>query len=199
MVRPAPAEWQRVLDQLKSRLSVSPPVRLLVSGLLQAPAAVGWLRPIVLVPAGALAGLPPGQMEALLVHELAHVRRHDYLVHMVQSAVEAILFYHPAVWRISGHMRSERELCCDDIAVSITGDATVYARALAEFDSTGWIQPTIMAANSGSLADRIARLLGQSSTADRISSSPVSAAALLVFALGDGLCWPNPPTVRSLR
>jgi uncharacterized protein (TIGR03435 family) len=184
MVRPAPAEWQRVLDQLKSRLSVSPPVRLLVSGLLQAPAAIGWLRPIVLVPAGALAGLPPGQMEALLVHELAHVRRHDYLVHMVQSAVEAILFYHPAVWWISGHMRAERELCCDDIAVSITGDATVYARALAEFDSTGWIQPTIMAANSGSLAHRIARLLGQSSAADRISGSPVSAAALLVVALG---------------
>jgi uncharacterized protein (TIGR03435 family) len=184
MARPAPAEWQRVLDQLKGRISVSPPVQLLVSGLLQAPAAIGWLRPIVLVPAGALAGLPPGQMEALLVHELAHVRRHDYLVHLVQSAVEAILFYHPTVWWISGHMRAERELCCDDIAVSITGDAIVYARALAEFDSTGWIQPTLMAANSGSLAARIARLLGQSSAADRISSSPVSAAALLVFAIG---------------
>ncbi len=184
MVRPAPAEWQRTLDQLKSRLSVSPPVRLLVSGLLQAPAAIGWLRPIVLVPAGALAGLPPAQMEALLVHELAHVRRHDYLIHMVQSAVEAILFYHPAVWWISGHMRAERELCCDDITVSITGDGAVYARALAEVDSAGWIQPTIMAANSGSLADRIARLLGQSSPSDRISSSPVSAAALFVFALG---------------
>ncbi len=184
MVRPAPAGWQRTLDQLKSRLSVSPPVRLLVSGLLQAPAAIGWLRPIVLVPAGALTGLPPAQMEALLVHELAHIRRHDYLVHMVQSAVEAILFYHPAVWWISGHLRAERELCCDDIAVSITGDAVVYARALAEFGSTGWIQPTVMAANSGSLAARIARLLGQSSTADRISSSPGSAAALLVLAIG---------------
>lgn len=184
MVRPAPAEWQRTLDQLKSRLSVSPPVRLLVSGLLQAPAAIGWLRPIVLVPAGALAGLPPAQMEALLVHELAHLRRHDYLVHMVQSAIEAILFYHPAVWWISGHMRAEREMCCDDIAVSITGDAVVYARALAEFDSTGWIQPTVMAANSGSLAARIARLLGRSSTSDRISSRPVNAAALLVLAIG---------------
>ena len=125
MVRPAPAEWQRILDRLKTRISVSRPVRLLVSGLLQAPAAIGWLRPIVLVPAGALAGLPAAQIEALLLHELAHIRRHDYLVHILQSAVEAVFFYHPAVWWISGHMRAERELCCDDIAVSITGDAVV--------------------------------------------------------------------------
>ena len=77
----------------------------------------------MLVPVGALAGLPAAQIEALLLHELAHIRRHDYLVHILQSAVEAVFFYHPAVWWISGHMRAERELCCDDIAVSITGDA----------------------------------------------------------------------------
>lgn len=183
MVRPAPAEWQRTLDRFKSRLSVSPPVRLLVSGLLQAPAAMGWWRPIVLVPAGALAGLPPAQMEALLLHELAHIRRHDYLVHLVQSAVEAILFYHPAVWWISGHLRAERELCCDDIAVSVTGDPVVYARALAELDAAGWMQPA-MAANGGSLAARIARLLGQPSTSNRSSSSPASVAALLLLLVG---------------
>jgi len=134
MVRPAPAEWQRTLDRLKARISVSRPIRLLVSGRLQAPAAIGWLRPIVLAPAGALAGLPAAQMETLLLHELAHIRRHDYLVHILQSAVEAVFFYHPAVWWISSHMRAERELCCDDIVVSVTGDAVLYARALAEFD-----------------------------------------------------------------
>jgi uncharacterized protein (TIGR03435 family) len=184
MTRPAPAEWQRTLDRFKDRLSISPPVRLLVSGVLQAPAAIGWLRPIVLVPAGALAGLPPAQMEALLVHELAHIRRRDYLVHIVQSAAEAILFYHPAVWWISGHVRAERELCCDDIAVSMTGDAVGYARALAEFDATRWVRPTVMAANNGPLAARIRRLLGQPPAPDRISSSPASAAALLGLAIG---------------
>jgi uncharacterized protein (TIGR03435 family) len=192
MVRPAPAEWQQTLDRLRSRLCVSSPVRLLVSGLLQAPAAIGWFRPIVLVPAGALAGLPPAQMEALLVHELAHIRRHDYLIHLVQSAVEVVLFYHPAVWWISCHMRAERELCCDDIAVSITGDTVVYARALAEFDSTGWIQPTVTAANNGSLASRIARLLGQSSSSGRISSSPANAAALILLAIGGWAVWAQP-------
>ncbi len=184
MVRPAPAEWQRILDQLKCRLSVARPVRLLVSGLLEAPAAIGWLRPVVLVPAGALTGLPPAQIEALLLHELAHVRRHDYLVHILQSAVEAIFFYHPAVWWVSGHMRAERELCCDDIAVSITGDAVAYVRALAEFDSARWIRPSVMAANGGSLSDRIARLLGQSRASRRASGGPASAAALILLAIG---------------
>ncbi len=184
MVRPAPAEWQRILDQLKSRISVTRPVRLLVSGLLQAPAAIGWLRPMVLVPAGALAGLPPAQIEALLLHELAHIRRHDYLVHILQSALEAVFFYHPAVWWISGHMRVERELCCDDIAVSVTGDAVVYVRALAEFDSARWTQPGVMAANGGSLAGRIARLLGQPSVSRRASSGPARPAALILLAIG---------------
>jgi len=192
MVRLAPAEWQRTLDQLKSRLSVARPVRLLVSGLLDAPAAIGWLRPIVLVPVGALTGLPPAQMEALLLHELAHVRRYDYLVHILQSAMEAIFFYHPAVWWVSGHMRTERELCCDDIAVSITGDAVAYVRALAEFDSARWIQPTAMAANGGSLAGRVARLLGQSPTSRRTSSGPTSAAALILLALGGWAVFAQP-------
>ncbi len=164
MVRAASAEWQRTFDCLKARIAVTRRVRLLVSGVLDAPAVIGWLRPIVLVPAGALAGLPADQMEALLLHELAHIRRHDYLVHILQSAVEAVFFYHPAVWWISGHMRAERELCCDDVAVSITGDAITYARALAELDAARFIQPAIVGANGGSVANRIARLLGQSTS-----------------------------------
>ncbi len=184
MVRPAPAEWQVVLDRLKARICVSRPVRLLVSGRVQAPAVIGWLRPIVLAPVGALAGLPAAQVEALLLHELAHIRRHDYLIHILQSAVEAVFFYHPAVWWISGHMRAERELCCDDIAVSVTGDAVVYARALAEFDSARWVQPTVMAANGGLLADRIGRLLGRPSMSRRPPCGPGTAATLILLAIG---------------
>ena len=134
-VRSAPGEWQQALDRLKTRLRVSRPVRLLVSSLVQVPSVVGWLRPVVLVPVGALTGLPPGQIEALILHELAHIRRHDYLVNVLQSIVETLLFYHPAVWWISGHIRTERELCCDDVAVSVSGDVLTYARALAELES----------------------------------------------------------------
>jgi uncharacterized protein (TIGR03435 family) len=184
MVRPPSAEWQRTFDRLKTRISIARPVRLLVSGRVPAPAAIGWLRPIVLVPVGALAGLPAAQIEALLLHELAHIRRHDYLLHILQSAVEAVFFYHPAVWWISSHMRAERELCCDDMAVSLTGDPVVYAHALAEFDSARWMHPAVMAANGGSLADRIARLLGQQSTARPASCGPGTAPALILLAIG---------------
>jgi uncharacterized protein (TIGR03435 family) len=177
-VRPAPAAWQQTLDRLKARMRVSGPVRLLQSSLVQAPAVVGWLRPVVLAPMGALAALPAEQMEALLLHELAHIRRYDYLVNILQSAVEAVLFYHPAVWWVSGQMRAERELCCDDDAVSVSGDAVVYARALAELASL--CQPVVMAANGGSLAHRISRLLGQPRSAPRtLSGTGIMAAGVL--------------------
>src|SRR6202043_2235001 len=121
----------------------------------------------------ALSGLPAEHLEALLLHELAHIRRHDYLVNILQSIGEALLFYHPAVWWVSGHIRAERELCCDDMAVSVSGDALTYSRALAQLESYRPVHLTAaVAANGGSLPDRIARLLGQSRPAVRTGLGP---------------------------
>jgi uncharacterized protein (TIGR03435 family) len=164
-------------------------VPLLISALVQVPTVVGWLRPVVLVPVGALGGLPAEYLEALLLHELAHIRRHDYLVNMLQSVAEALLFYHPAVWWVSGHIRAERELCCDDVAVSISGNPITYARALAHLESC---RPShlsaALAANGGSLADRIARLLGQSRPPVRTGLGPgVVTIAVLLAAAAYGL------------
>ena len=160
-VRPAPPEWQQTIRRLAAQIGITRPVRLLVSALVQAPAVVGWLRPVVLVPVGALTGLPAAQLELLLIHELAHIRRHDYLVNVLQSAAEALLFYHPAVWWVSGRIRAEREACCDDLAVAIGGDVLAYARALTEMEAFRPSHLNIaVAANGGSLAERVARLLG---------------------------------------
>jgi len=188
-VRPAYADWQQTLDRLRARIGVSRPVRLLVSGLVHVPTVIGWLKPVVLVPAAALAGLPPEQIEALLAHELAHIRRHDYLINIVQSVAEALLFYHPAVWWVSRHIRTERELCCDDLAVSVSGDALTYACALAELEAN---RPsyanTVLAANGSSLADRIARLLGQSRPASRTRPAlGVVVSAILLVAVACGV------------
>jgi len=188
LVRPAPPEWRQRLGELGARIGLSRPVRLLVSALVQVPTVIGWLRPVVLVPVGALAGLPAEHVEALLIHELAHIRRHDYLVNMLQSVAEALLFYHPAVWWVSGHIRAERELCCDDVAASATGDVLTYARALAELESyrPAHVNAAI-AANGGSLADRIARLLGQSRPASQTHSGMgtiVTAILLAIAAFG---------------
>ncbi len=162
LTRPAPFEWCQAIERLRTRLGVSRDVSLRISALVQSPVVIGAWRPLVLVPVGMLTGLPAAQVEALLVHELAHIRRHDYLVNLLQSVAEALLFYHPAVWLVSSHIRTERERCCDDAAVAISGNVLEYVNALAELAGSRPERLAAVAANSGSLADRIARLLGES-------------------------------------
>lgn len=185
--RPAPAEWQRRLDEIRARMRVARPVRLLVSAWVQSPVAIGWLRPMVLAPVGALSGLPAEYLEALLIHELAHIRRQDYLVNLLQSAAEALLFYHPAVWWISGHIRAEREACCDDIAVRETGDVVAYASALLEMESQRAGLRLAMAASGGSLADRVARLLGESRPKPQSGPGQAIAIGAVLLAAAYGL------------
>lgn len=119
---------------------------------------IGWLRPSLLLPAALVTNLNTCELEALIAHELAHVRRHDYVVHLLQRAVTALLFYHPAVWWISGHMNVEREYCCDDMAAQV-GDKMEYARALTSLDK--WRHERFhfaLAATGTSLQARVARL-----------------------------------------
>ncbi|HEX4275304.1 MAG TPA: M56 family metallopeptidase, partial [Bryobacteraceae bacterium] len=189
-VRLAPPEWQQKFSELGTKIRVCRPVRLMVSAWAEAPAVVGWLRPVVLLPVGMLTGLPPDQIEALLLHELAHVRRHDYLVNILQSVIEGLLFYHPAVWWISGHIRAEREACCDDLAVSASGDVLAYVRALTEL---ALLRPLrlapAVAASGGSLANRIARLLGTArpTTGPRPPMVGAIVGALLLVVTGFGV------------
>ncbi len=156
---PMRAEWQRILDRLIERMRVSRRVRLLPTDRVDSPSVIGWLRPVILAPVGVLSGLAPEQVEALLAHELAHIRRHDYLVSVLQGIAESLLFYHPAVWWVSNQIRTEREHCCDDLAVEASGDVLVYARALAALES---LRPAhfkaALSANDGSLLRRIQRL-----------------------------------------
>jgi hypothetical protein len=119
---------------------------------------VGWLKPVVLLPAVAVSGLTPSQIEALIAHELAHVRRHDYFVNLLQAAVETLLFYHPAVWWVSKQVRAEREHCCDDLAVGVC-DRLVYVSALSDLAAMS-VPRTALAATGGSLLTRVKRILG---------------------------------------
>jgi GWxTD domain-containing protein len=156
----APERWRKELARLSARLRISRPVLLLESCLADAPMVLGHLRPIILMPVGLLAGLPVGQVEAILLHELAHIRRYDYLVNLLQRFVEGLLFYHPAAWWMSRIIRAERENCCDDIAVAASGNGPEYAAALAVLEENRWSrrEPAV-AATGGSLVKRIRRLL----------------------------------------
>jgi len=155
-----PEYWRENLGRLSGQLRISRPVVLLESCLADVPMVLGHFRPVILMPVGLLAGLPAAQVEAILLHELAHIRRSDYLVNLLQRAVEGLLFYHPAVWWISGVIRAERENCCDDAAVAISGNAHEYATALAALEQNRWPgHEPAMAATGGNLVNRIRRLL----------------------------------------
>jgi beta-lactamase regulating signal transducer with metallopeptidase domain len=182
-------DWQRLLNSLSTRLGLTRPVRLMQSARATAPLVVGWLRPVILLPMSALSGLAPELLAAVLAHELAHIRRYDYLVNLVQTLAETLFFYHPAVWWVSRRIRIEREHCCDDIAAVATGSVAQYARALAELEHlrAGVPNPAV-AAVGGSVSDRLARFAGARPHRGMFWGSGVVAISLLLaIALGVGL------------
>jgi beta-lactamase regulating signal transducer with metallopeptidase domain len=142
----------QALTRMMRRTRVSRSVRLLASVSIEEPAVVGLWRPRILVPASAMTGLSVLQLEAVLAHELAHIRRYDSLVNLLQTLVETALFYHPAVWWLSASIREEREHCADDVAVESCGDALFYSRALAALDQLRARGPDrAVVANGGAL------------------------------------------------
>jgi soluble lytic murein transglycosylase-like protein len=157
----------------------------LLSEHVDTPVVLGWLRPVILLPLAALSSLPPAYLHGLLAHELGHVRRLDYLVNVLQSCVEALLFYHPAVHWVSRNMRTEREHCCDDIAIEATGEPLRYARALAEMETLRARLPEpALAANGGTLMLRIERILKQPATTQAEPRAVLTASCVLASALG---------------
>jgi beta-lactamase regulating signal transducer with metallopeptidase domain len=146
--------------ELQRRLGLNRVVQYCESLHLQAPAVVGWFRPVVLLPVSALTGLSAQQLELVIAHELGHVKRLDPFVNLFQISAETLLFYHPAVWWLSKRIRAERENCCDDVAIAVCGNAVEYARALAAMAEWQSAPALAMSANRSPLAERVARLLG---------------------------------------
>jgi len=183
---PATDALQSIAARVAMRLELSRAVRYLESAVVSVPVTIGWLRPVVLVPMSALSGLSPVQVEALLAHELAHIRRSDYLVNLLQSGVEILFFYHPAVWWISHVVRTEREHCCDDAAVAVC-DRLTYATALSTIAAMA--TPRVaLAATDGPLLARIRRILG---TPDAGASRPTAWGPLLLLFVGFALAVPT--------
>jgi beta-lactamase regulating signal transducer with metallopeptidase domain len=159
---------------LQRRMGLDRVIRYCECHRLDAPAVLGWFRPVVLLPVRALTGLSEGQIEAVIAHELAHIRRLDCFVNLFQIATETLLFYHPAVWWVSQRIRAEREHCCDDEAIAICGDAVNYARALTLMEEWRTAPALMMAANRSPLAERVVRLLGWDGAAGRMRVAGVA-------------------------
>ena len=183
---PAPARWQRTTDRLGRVLGMRTRVRLLESSRVAVPCAIGWLRPMILLPVSAVSGLAPAELEMILAHELSHLRRHDFAVNVAQRVVETLFFYHPGVRWASKVIRAERENCCDDDAVQASGSAVAYARALTELEALR-VEPrvqrvgrsAVLSALGGSLGGRVRRLI---TPRERTNPRRVAGASLLTFA-----------------
>lgn len=194
--RAAEPSRQNELASLARRMGVRRTVRLIESVLVASPGTLGWLKPVVIVPASVFAGLPPRQLEAILAHELAHIRRHDFLMNLLQLVCETLLFYHPAVWWVSRVIARERELICDDLAVDACGDALVYARALTRIERMrGTGTRLALAADGGEFYERVRRLVAvpgaDQMSAPRHGASVVALAlAVLVVVPGAGALAP---------
>jgi TonB family protein len=162
---PATAILEDRFHRLVKQVGLKCTPRILISLKNDVPMAIGWLKPVVLIPVSMLSGLTPAQLDMLILHELAHIRRHDYLVNFLQTLVEIFLFFHPAVRWVSKQMRNEREYCSDDIAVQHCGNSVAYAHTLADTASLcakhrhHSIPAMAMAASGGDLKQRVIRLI----------------------------------------
>ena len=183
---PVEEHVQQLFDSIAKRLKIKQTVRLLASEKAEVPMVIGVVRPVVLVPVSMLSGLSVTQLEMLFAHELGHIKRHDFLVNLLQTLVEVLFFYHPAVKWVSRQVRIEREYCCDDIAVKCCGNAHDYARTLADAESIrkASIPELAMAATGGDLKGRVVRMVQQSDCSDNFSHSWHSLALAGVIAVG---------------
>lgn len=177
---PPPAWIAALLDSVRRRMGVSREVRLHVSPRVEVPMVFGWARVVLLLPAAIALKLSAQELEAILSHELAHVRRGDWLANLLRVFASILLFHHPAVWWIGGRIAVEREFCCDDLAARASGGAVPYLRALLrleELRAAGEASALALAATGGDLVSRARRLVGE--PAAQGSSASALAMALL--------------------
>jgi len=173
---------QNRLRELIQKVDVKRPVRIVRSLIANIPCVVGWVKPMVLIPVGALSGLTENELEMIIIHELAHIRRHDVLINYLQAVMETLFFFNPAVWLISRRIRVEREHCCDDTAVQITGDKIKYVKALTNLEETRAVAAHLSpAANSGSLLERIRRITVGTGPERRVGSVIVNLLSVIIL------------------
>lgn len=184
---PVAESVQVTLQSIAERLDVKRRVEILASTVVSSPIVVGCFRSVILLPASFIANVPTSQLEAILAHELAHVHRYDYLVNLLQTLIETLFFYHPAVWWLSHRIRIERENCCDDLVVATFANKGDYGRALLaveEFRNTSAAKSSLaLGANGGSLLDRVRRLVHPPGQEERAGSDGAVALTILTMTL----------------
>ena len=189
-VSPVPEWCLAQLSAVSARMGIVRPVTIMASVRVTVPVILGHVKPVILLPAAALSGLSVAQVEAIVAHELAHVRRHDYLVNLAQTVIETLLFYHPAVWWVSGQVRETREHCCDDLAVAVCRSRREYVNALLDLEELRGSMPMMaLGATDGSLLARGRRLLAPAPRAasPRLAGSVIALIVVTAAVAGASL------------
>jgi beta-lactamase regulating signal transducer with metallopeptidase domain len=185
--------WQEKFDELCESLQIRQKVKFLKSQMVEIPMVIGWLKPVVLVPASAFLQISPKELETILIHELIHIKRRDYLVNFVQSLVEILFFFHPGVWWMSAQIRSEREFAVDELVTqTFETKRFIYAKALANLEESRATAPILaMGADGGNLMKRIEKILNGSRKINSKNVSIWSAVFAVTFVLGltVGVYW----------
>lgn len=198
--RPVAGEWQGMLKELARQLNIGRNVELRESLRISTPMVVGVLRPVILLPVGLLTGLSPRQVESILAHELAHIRRYDYLANLLQSLAEILLFFNPAIWWVSSMIRIEREHCCDDVAIGLTGDAVTFVKTLATLEEYRHARAHLavgFAGSGGSLLGRIQRVLDSNHQSKLPFRFFWSTAILLVILISVAFTGPRQELIEA--
>ncbi len=175
--------WNEQLQTLAENLGIQKIVQLAESTRITTPMVIGFFKPMVLVPAGMLAGLSPAQIETIFLHELAHIRRHDYIINLAQTFIETLFFFNPFVWILSNVIRREREYCCDDDVIRMHGSSLEYAKTLAKLEEWKLTRSTFalaLAANKNQLLHRIKRIMEKTGEKYSAKDRLVPAALLIV-------------------
>lgn len=193
-----PAVWTQRFTRICRELQVSRPVRFLGSAIVRVPCVVGWFKPVVLFPLSSLANLSVSDIEMILAHELAHIRRNDVLVNIAQVLIETLLFFNPAVWWISRQIRIEREHCCDDMAIAITGDRLDYARALVNLEESRQASAFAVAANATGIVARVRRIILHQSPRPQSANMGVIGMLLLAAVLIAGVTTLSGPAASNV-
>ncbi|MEO1627227.1 MAG: M56 family metallopeptidase, partial [Bacteroidota bacterium] len=185
--RPMEEFWQHKMKGLASRMRIRRPVALLESAQVKVPMVIGYLKPAILMPLGAINQLNMNEVEAILAHELAHIRRNDYLLNILIAMIEALFYYNPAVWWMAANIRSERENCCDDLAIQVCGNSLTYAKALVRIQELHQASiPAFAMSFSGNkkqLLHRIRRILNQPQNRSHIREKLGATCLLLMMIL----------------
>jgi len=180
-------QWQVILNNISRKINLKCVVNIFESSLIKIPVAIGYFKPIILFPLGILSCMPQNQVEAIIAHELAHIKRNDFIVNLIQTFIEAFFFYHPAIWWISSVINRERENCCDDIAIDYCLDSTVFSKALFNLQETCMQERNVVPAALGKRNNLYRRIKRMNSTNSSVSYGIRFAAFALLFLISTTL------------